>query len=169
MTLRPTPPSSVDRTLQQAIQAHRAGRLPEAERLYRLVLQARPGQPDACHNLGVLTVSTGRADQALPWLKAALQAQPSQGQYWVSYIDALIKAGDLAQARAVLQQAQQHGLTGGIVEQWAQLLMDDQDPAPHFKQAVALLNQGRLAEAEVPCRRVLALKPQHAPSHCFRT
>jgi hypothetical protein len=46
--------------LQQAIEHHQAGRLPEAERLYRAILQVQPNHPDAHHNLGQLVRQVGQ-------------------------------------------------------------------------------------------------------------
>ncbi len=76
--------------LQQAIAHHQAGRLREAERLYRAILQARPGQPDANHNLGVLAGQAGQHAAGLPYLKTALEVNPSHEQYVVSYANALL-------------------------------------------------------------------------------
>ena len=41
-------------TIEQAVEAHRAGKLEEAEALYRAILKDQPQHPDANHNLGVL-------------------------------------------------------------------------------------------------------------------
>jgi Tfp pilus assembly protein PilF len=78
-----------EQTLQQAIALYQIGRVQDAERLYRAVLQAQPNHPDANHNLGVLAVQLKQPSAALPHFKAALNANPNQGQYWLSYIDAL--------------------------------------------------------------------------------
>jgi protein O-GlcNAc transferase len=102
--------------LQQAISHHQAGNLPEAERLYRSVLSQQPGHPDANHNLGVLAVATGHAAAALPYFQAAIQANPNQGQFWVSCIDALIQASQLDTARRVLDLGVRSGLSGDAVE-----------------------------------------------------
>jgi len=45
---------TVDDALRQAIVLHQAGRLAEAEPLYRAILQVQAKHPDANHNLGVL-------------------------------------------------------------------------------------------------------------------
>lgn len=47
---------TVEAALQQAITAHQAGQLPQAEAAYRAILAAQPSHPDANHNLGVLAV-----------------------------------------------------------------------------------------------------------------
>ena len=82
---------TIEQALQQGVAAHREGNFQEAERLYRTVLQSQPAHPDANHNLGVLAVSVNKADAALPLFKLALEANPKIEQFWLSYIDALIK------------------------------------------------------------------------------
>ena len=86
---------TIDQALQQGVAAHKAGKLQDAEKLYRAILQSQPQHPDANHNLGVLTVSVNKAAAALPLFKKALEANPKIEQFWLSYIDALIKLGQL--------------------------------------------------------------------------
>jgi len=50
---------SLEEALQEAVAHHRAGRLGEAEELYRAILEVQPEQPDANHNLGVVALQTG--------------------------------------------------------------------------------------------------------------
>ena len=83
---------TVDHALQKGIVAYEEGKLPDAERFFRAVLQAQPNHPDANHNLGVLAVAVGKPLEAIPLFKLAVQANPKIEQFWLSYIDALIKA-----------------------------------------------------------------------------
>ena len=55
--------------LQKGIEAHRAGNAQEADRYYTVILKANPKHPDANHNMGVLAVSLGKVEAALPFLK----------------------------------------------------------------------------------------------------
>ena len=41
--------------------------------------------------MGVLGVSIGKVQEALPFFKTALEANPNMSQFWLSYIDTLIK------------------------------------------------------------------------------
>ena len=107
---------SIDQALQQGIAAHKEGKLQEAERLYRAILQSKPAHPDANHNLGVLAVSVNKANAALPLFKTALEANPKIEQYWLSYIDALIKEKQFDNARQVLEQARKQGVDGGRLD-----------------------------------------------------
>ena len=67
---------SIEKALQQGIAAHKEGKLQDAERLYRAILQSQPLHPDANHNLGVLAVSMNKADAAISLFKTALESNP---------------------------------------------------------------------------------------------
>ena len=96
---------TIEQALQQGVAAHREGKLEEAERLYRAILRSQPKHSDANHNLGVLAVSVNKADMALPLFKIALEANPKIEQFWLSFIDALIKEQQLDTAKQVIEQA----------------------------------------------------------------
>ena len=101
---------TVDQALQQGIAAHKDGKLQDAERIYRAILQAQPNHPDANHNLGVLAVTVGKPLEAVPLFKLALDANPEIEQFWLSYIDALIKDKQHDVAVQVLEDAKKQGL-----------------------------------------------------------
>ena len=101
---------TTEQALQQAIAAHKEGKLQEAEHLYRSILQSQPAHPDANHNLGVLTVSVNKAKAASPLFKIALEANPKIEQYWLSYIDALISEKQFENAKLVIEQAKTQGV-----------------------------------------------------------
>ena len=65
---------TLDQALQKAVEAHKVGQVQEAERLYTAILQAQPKHPDANHNMGVIAVSVGKVQEALPFFKTALEA-----------------------------------------------------------------------------------------------
>ena len=94
---------TIDAALQKAIEAHKADQLEDADRLYTAILKAQPQHPDANHNMGLLAVGVGKVDAALPFFKTALEANPNITQFWLSYIDSLIKLGKLADAQSVLK------------------------------------------------------------------
>ena len=100
---------TIEQALQQGVAAHKEGKLQEAERLYRAILQSQPLHPDANHNLGVLAVSVNKAEAALPLFKTALEANPKIEQFWVSYIDALVKAKHLKDAKQAIKKAKKKG------------------------------------------------------------
>lgn len=173
--------SGATSALEQAVAAHRAGRDDEAERLYREILAREPGHALASHNLGALHVQRGDAATALPFFIAALEADPARGQYWTSTIDALAQAGQVDDARQMLEMARAQGLEGEEVDALAARLAPPAaaQPAPapapataasrkppaakEINAVTALFGQGRLREAEAAA---LALAQRH-PGHPF--
>ena len=83
---------TIEQALQQGVAAHREGRLQDAERLYRAILESKPGHPYANHNLGLLAIAINQVEAALPLFKTALDANPKVERFWLSYVDALVKA-----------------------------------------------------------------------------
>jgi tetratricopeptide (TPR) repeat protein len=113
---------TIDLALQKGIEAHKAGQVQEADRLYTAILKAQQKHPDANHNMGVLAIDVGKVQEALSFFKTALEANPSTAQYWLSYIDTLIKVDQLADAQAVLDQAKSKGAKGDAFDQLEQRL-----------------------------------------------
>ena len=108
---------TVNQALQKGIEAHKSGNAQEAERYYTAILKVNPEHPDANHNIGVLAVNVGKLEQALPSFKNALEANPSIAQFWLSYIDTLIKANQITEAKAAFEQAKSHEVKGEIFDQ----------------------------------------------------
>ena len=94
---------TIEQALQQGVTAHKEGKLQDAERLYRAILQSQPAHPEANHNLGVLAVSVNEAEAALPFFKTALDANPKIEQFWLSYIDVFIKEKQFDNAKQALK------------------------------------------------------------------
>ncbi|MBI1891041.1 MAG: tetratricopeptide repeat protein [Burkholderiales bacterium] len=178
MANNPAGTMSLEAALQQAVAHHQAGRLQDAERFYRAILQAQPRHPDANHNMGFIAVQVGKHEAALPFFKAALDANPGVGQYWMSYIGTLIEAGQPDAARDVLAQAFNKGVRSeaaylnlGITYFEAGRAADAEvsyrkalEIAPTFVEALAYLGialkaQGKLAEAEKYLQEALVLRP----------
>ena len=147
----------IEQTLQQGVAAHKEGNLQEAERLYRAILQSQPKHPDANHNLGVIAVSVNKADEALPLFQTALEANPKIEQFWLSYIDALIKEKQFDNAKQVLEQAKKGGVDAEKLNNLeAQLAPQNQtenvkSASPSQEQLSSLLElyqNGRFSDAE---------------------
>ena len=104
--------STIEQVLQQAVAAHKEGKLQQAESLYRSILEVQPLHPDANHNLGVLATSDNRTGVALPLFRTALKANRKIPQFWLSYIDGLIKEKRYELAKSVIEKAKMQGLSG---------------------------------------------------------
>ena len=107
-------------TLKQAfkkgLEAQRAGKVQEADRYYTAVLKAQPKNPEANHNLGALAVGIGKVEEALPYLRKALEFNPEKAQFWLSYIDALMKLDLLDEAKVALAEAESKGVVGQKID-----------------------------------------------------
>ena len=114
---------TIEQALQQGVTAHKEGKLQEAERLYRSIIQSQPLHPDANHNLGILAVSVNKVDAALPLFKIALEANTKIEQFWLSYIDALIKGKQFDNAKQVLEQAKNQGVDSERLNSFEEILM----------------------------------------------
>ena len=103
---------TIEQALQHGIAKHKQGKLQDAERLYQAILQSQPSHADANHNLGLIAVSLNKVALALPLFKTALEAFPEIEQFWLSYIDALIKENQLETAESVLLEGRKEGFLG---------------------------------------------------------
>ena len=130
---------TLDQALKKGAEAHKAGNLEEAERYYAAALRAQPTHPVANHNMGLLALSSGKEREAFPFFKTALEANPSVGQFWLSYINILIKLDRLNDAKAVLNQARDNGVQGAgfdsLVQRIDELASKVTSKASHAVQA----------------------------------
>ena len=143
---------TVDETLKKGVDAHKAGQIQEAERLYTAILEVQPKHPDANHNMGVLAVGVGKVLESLPFFKTALETNSSIDQFWLSYITALIKLGRLGDANDLFDQAKGKGANGVAFDQLEQQLAEStpslQDPpTDQLQSLINLYTQGQLQQA----------------------
>ncbi|BBO99459.1 tetratricopeptide repeat protein [Sulfuriferula nivalis] len=152
------------KTLAQAIACHQANDFAGAEKLYRNILSTQPNHAEANHNMGVLSLHNDQAVASLPYFSTALDADPANGRYWISYINALCQAGQLDDARQILALAQQHGLSGQEVDKLVIQLTPSTSTQPDQKEINALIthfNQGQLAEALALAKILTTRYPNH--------
>jgi tetratricopeptide (TPR) repeat protein len=168
------------RRLDQALVHHQAGRLDEAEKLYKQALALQPGDADALHYLGVVAHQRGDHDKAVEQILRAVQAQPGSSQMHCNLAEAQRAAGKPAEAEASARAAL--ALRADYPEAWLNLaaalfqrrrfaesetaartaLARRPDfPAAALALADALREQGRIQDAEAAYRRVLAAVPDH--------
>ena len=106
----------VEQTFQQAVVAHKKGKLQEAADLYNVVLKTHPTHPDANYNLGLIAISVNNIESAVPLFKTAVEANPKIKQFWLGYISALAKSNQIEMAKIVLKQGRKGGLAGEEVD-----------------------------------------------------
>ena len=118
---------TIGEVLQQGMTLHKEGKLHSAENFYRAILRSRPMHSDANHNLGLIAVALNKVDTALPLFKAALDEDSSTDQYWLSYIDALIKSKQYDNANKLIEKARKHDISEVSLNQ--------------FKESITLLTK----------------------------
>ena len=87
------------RALARALELHQAGKLREAERLYRKVLTLHPEHFDALHMLGVVALQEGRAGYAIDLIERALRQKPEIAAAHGSNLAAALTRNQVASTR----------------------------------------------------------------------
>jgi predicted TPR repeat methyltransferase len=93
--------------LQAAIEAHKGGRLVEAQAAYRHILSREPRNADALNFLGMLTCQTGNPLAAADLLQRSVEENPSNPHAWLNLGNVLLVNGDKERARAAFEKATQ--------------------------------------------------------------
>ena len=144
----PTAPTAA--VLEAAIEHQQAGRLSDAEAIYRKVLLTDPDNAFANHLLGVITLSSGQAQAAVDLIGKSVKADPNFAEARKNLGSALMSAGRLEEAAESCRRA---------VEL-------QPDYAEAFNNLGVVLNKAEhFEEAERNCRRALELKPDYADAH----
>lgn len=137
--------------LASALAQHRAGRLADAEGVYREILAAHPDDAEAHHLLGVLLHQSGRVPAGLEHYRNAARLEPQREAAWRGLAMAASALGRHAQAAAALAQV-------------VRLRPEDLDARSHLGNALAQLGDHEGAAAQF--RAVLERAPQDAQAHC---
>lgn len=170
--------------VQQGIDLHRAGRLDEAEALYRRVLATHGPVADALHLLGLAALARDEADRAIGLIERAIGAGPAPAAYLHSLAEACRKAGRPADAAAHYRAALERdpslvdariGLgdlaraagdhAGTIAHCQAALDARPGDPRLHLRLAEAHMAARRPELACEHYRQAIALGLDHAGVH----
>src|SRR5277367_1327057 len=166
--------ADANEVLEKAIAQHKAGRPADAERLYRLVLISEPRHPLANHNLGVVIVQRGSVGEGVPFFKAARDAAPREGLYWLSYARALLRSGQTQLALGVLEEAKTRGFSGAPLDALtkeaatalgAATAGQPDNPEALFHLGNTMMTVGDTEQAIDSYRRAIAAKPDFAEAH----
>jgi len=98
-------PSKLDAALQEAVAHHQAGRLPEAEKLYRRILRERPSHPGTNNALGIALKDQGRLDEAVTVFRRAATVAPDNAPSHSNLGNVLFEQGKLEEAEACYRRA----------------------------------------------------------------
>lgn len=140
-------PAKLQSLLQNGLAHHRAGRLAEAEQLYRQARVAAPKQFDVLHLSGLLAYQQGRLTEAIQWLGRAHQLDRHHAVCEMRYAMALIGERRLEEAEKHLRHATT--VKPDLHDAWDNL-------------AYCLKLQDRLDDALECHRRSVAVKPDNA-------
>ena len=156
---------SIEKVLEQGVTVHNEGKLEEAERFYRAVLQSQPKHPYANHNLGLIAVSVNKADEALPLFKTALEANLGIEQFWLSYISALVKANQLKGAQKAIKNAKKKGFDAkklqGLLSQPIGIVDIHVPPQAELNCLLECYQTGQFDDAEKQAASITKEFPKH--------
>lgn len=107
-----------------ALQHQQEGSLDQARQLYLEILEVAPRHAEANFHLGVIEYSQMGAAASIPWIETALDIDPGNEQYWVSYIDVLAQSGRIDSVPEALKLGQQYGLSAEKARMLAKELND---------------------------------------------
>jgi Flp pilus assembly protein TadD len=138
---------TVEEHLTRAFHLHRAGRLEDAEPVYRAILKDQPQHPHALHLLGLVCHQTGRQEEALALISQAIDVFGPHPEFHCNLA-------------AVYQATGRTDLAETHCRQALQLRPDY--PEAHNNLGIALRDQGKDEEAEAEFRAATSVNPQYA-------
>ncbi|HEY3900888.1 MAG TPA: tetratricopeptide repeat protein [Chthoniobacter sp.] len=144
------PPVTVPQAFALAIQHHQAGRLAEAEAVYRQILGVDPNHADAWHMLGVVANQVGQRKLSAEWIRKSIALNPNNSEAHYNLGNTFKDDGHVDEAIAAFQRAL--ALRPAYAEAANNL-------------GVVLSLRGRFAEAIAICRRAVELSPNLVAAH----
>jgi predicted O-linked N-acetylglucosamine transferase (SPINDLY family) len=144
---------SADQAFALALEHHRAGRLAEAERGYRAILQRQPQHADSLNLLGVIALQSGNLESALALVQRAVMLRP----------DAAPCRNNLGQ---VLERLGRDDEAAHCYE--ASIELDPGYAEAYNNLGLVRARQDRLADADALYRKAIELVPEYAEPHTNR-
>lgn len=132
--------------MDAAVGHHQAGRLDEAESLYRSVIEKVPEQPDALHLLGVVHLQKGENSTAEELIRKAINLSPDNAEYHNNLGNVLYGKGKPDEAEESFREA---------------LRLDANSARAYNNLGNLMRERGRLEDAEACYRKTIALAPEH--------
>jgi len=145
------PQVPIEQAMQLAVEHHRAGRIGEAELIYRQILSARPNHAESLYLLATIASQRGRGDQAIDLMRQAAAAVPDNPHYHNGLGILMQGRGRLDEAIGCYQRA---------------LAIKPDMPDVYYNVGTIWTQKGRLDQAIACYQRALSLKPDFAEAHC---
>lgn len=136
--------------LNQALKHHQAGRLVEADTLYRQILSMEPLNAEVLHLKGVLALQSGEIDQAIDMIQQAIALAPGHVRFYQNLGNSFSQAERWDEALETYQKA---------------IELDPTVAESHYFLGLCHQQQGQLAEAIPAYRQTVALKDDHAKAY----
>lgn len=133
--------------LQRALQMLRAGKFADVEALCRSILKRSRHNADALHLLALAQVQSGRVQDAISTMAAALAVNPNSAAIHGDYASMLMNAGNVRTALAHYDLA---------------LALNPGHATLHSNRGKCLHALGQFSQAIASFDRVLAAEPDHA-------
>lgn len=133
-----------------ALDQYRAGRLDEAERACKLVLDVAPRHADALHLRGAIAYQRCNSDQAIELIEEAIRIDPSKPDYLNTLGVAYQGLGRVSEAEDCFRGA---------------LSLKPDYAAAYNNLGIALRTLGRPQEAESSFRDAVRIAPAYAEAH----
>ena len=176
-----------DDEFNRAVGLHRAGRVADAERIFRQIVAVEPDNAEAAHHLAVCLSQRGDLEAALPFYAAVLKANPA-------HVGCLNNLGNTLQAlrrfAAALDRYENanahspgnatfHSNRGNCLKELGRhdealasyaraLALNPDQVTTYFNRGTLLHELRRFAEALAEFDLALARKPDHAKAHGSR-
>ena len=135
-----------DLNVNEAIHAHKEGRLKKAEELYCSILKSQPANLIVRNNFGALLITLGRLDEAAANYKKIVEIKPDNAEAYNNLGVTLFKLGKLNEVEEKYRAAIK--LKPNYVE-------------AHNNLGITLKELGKLDEAETCYRTAIELKPDY--------
>ncbi|WP_181357441.1 tetratricopeptide repeat protein [Stenomitos frigidus] len=140
---------NIPQTLAAATAHHQAGRLSQAEQLYRQILQQQPQQVDALNLLGVIACQNGRLDEGIALYRQALALRPGYVGARENLSVALWKQG-----KQLIEEA---------IASYSQIItFQPENVQAYHNLGVILVEQGKLDEALSYYLQAVSVQPNDA-------
>jgi protein O-GlcNAc transferase len=147
---RPAGAYSMQKILQQAVAFYHSGHMPQAEALFRRILQVEPDHVVALHYLGILAYAAGKWEIAAELMKRVLTLKPDFAEAHYNLGNALDELGKQDRAVACYRRA---------------ILLRPDYVEAHYNLGLLLQVQGKPDEAAASYRLALSLKPDYVEAH----
>src|SRR5215471_17086442 len=130
--------------LREATELHQQGRLDEAERLYRQLLDHDRAHFDALHRLAIVALQRGDFDEALSRVEVALRVRPDSAAALSNKGSILLSLKRYVEALAAYDRV---------------IHCDADDPDAHYNRGNALKELNRPTDALASYEQAIRLRP----------